>query len=92
MKTITTSRNKTYPVTWAQVITRRNAPAQLVIELTQEQEAAQYAMDFDGLKSLKLVDDAQPGAYMMYEGFDRLTGMIRKDGAVRLTLERSETA
>ena len=29
---------------------------------------------------------------MMYEGFDRLTGMIRKDGAVRLTLERSETA
>ena len=44
MKTITTSRNKTYPVTWAQVITRRNAPAQLVIELTQEQEAAQYAI------------------------------------------------
>ncbi len=90
MQTITTSRNKTFPIAWAQVMVRKDRPAQLVIELPQEQEAALYVTDFDGLTSLKLVDDAKPGAYTMYEGFNRLTGMTRKDGAVRITLEKED--
>lgn len=90
MKTVTTSRDKTFPIAWAQVIARKNAPAQLVLELPENQEAASYVTEFDGLKTIKLVDDAQPGAYTMYEGFDRLIGMTRKDGAVRVTLERGD--
>ena len=92
MKTITTSRNKTFPIAWAQVIAHKNAPAQLVLELPENLEAASYVTDFDGLDSLKLVDDAQPGAYMMYEGFNRLIGMTRKEGAVRITLEKGDAA
>jgi hypothetical protein len=90
MKTITTSRNKTFPIAWAQVIARKNAPAQLLLELPENQEAASYVTEFDGLDSLKLMDDALPGATMMYEGFTRLTGMSRKDGAVRITLEKDD--
>lgn len=90
MKTATTSRDKTFPINWAQVIARKNAPAQLVLELPENKEAASYVTEFDGLDSLKLVDDTQPGAYTMYEGFDRLIGMTRKDGAVRVTLERGD--
>lgn len=88
MKTITTSRNKSFTITWAQVITRKNVPAQLMIELPKTQTLAQYVADFDGIESLKLVDDAQPGTYTMYEGYDRVTNMTRKDDAVRITLEK----
>ena len=90
MRTITTNKGRTFPVAWAQAIQRRNGRPQLVIELPQDQEAAQYVADFDGLESIKLVDDAQPGAYTMYEGYNRLTGMIRRDGTVRLTLEKDD--
>jgi hypothetical protein len=92
MKTITTSRNKSFPITWAQVITRKNAPAQLVIELPKEQTLAHYVAHFEDSESLKLVDDTQPGAYTMYEGYDHVANMVRKDGAVRITLERSGDA
>ena len=90
MQTITTSRNKTFPIAWAQVIARKNAPAQLVIELPENKEAASYVTDFDGLECLKLTDEAQPGAYTMYEGFSRLAGMTRKGGAMRITLEKDD--
>ena len=92
MKTITTSRNKTFPIAWAQVIARKSAPAQLVIELPKEQGLAYYVADFDGLESLKLVDDTMPGAYMMYEGFNRLISVTRKDDNVRITLEKDDAA
>lgn len=90
MKTIKTSGNKIFPIEWAQVIRRKDARPQLVIELPQEQDAALYVADFDGLTSLKLVDDMQPGAYTVYEGFSRLIGMARKDGTVRITLEKED--
>lgn len=90
MKTITTSRNKTYPITWAQVINRKNGPVQLMIELEESKKAANYVTDFDGLESLKLTDEEQPGTYVMYEGFSRLASMIRKNGAVRITLEKDD--
>lgn len=92
MKTITTSRNKTFPIAWAQVIVRKSAPAQLVIELPQALTLAEYVAFFDCEESLKLVDEAQPGAYTMYEGFDRLISVTRKDNNVRITLEKGDAA
>lgn len=83
MKTITTSRDKTINVAWAQVLGGKTSPPRLVIELKTDQAADLGLTDFDGLDSIKLVDDTQPGMHTVFEGYSRLA-------SVRLTLEKED--
>ena len=65
----------------------------VLIELDDDRTLAEIAGDFDGLDSFQKYDEALDGVFETYEGFRHLVTIRRvtESGAVRLTLERSDS-
>lgn len=87
--TITTNRGKTFEAVWAWAMSNTN---QLMMELRDTRPIYKIAKDFDGLTTIDRKSEEEGDA--TYTGYDTLVMAVRdrKNGTVRLTLERSDAA
>lgn len=83
---IETSRGNEYEAKTA-AAARMRGESRLMIEM--DVSMVEAAQTMDGLEWVKVHQDSADGAYTMYEGYDRISGMTRTADGIRVTLARS---
>ena len=83
---IETSGGKEYAAR-AAAAARMRGESRLMIEMDVSMAEAAQAMD--GLEWIKVHQDSADGAYTMYEGYNRISGLTRTENGIRVTLVRS---
>ena len=66
---------------------RMRGESRLMIEM--DADMVEAAQTMDGLEWIRVHQDSADGAYTMYEGYSRVTGLTRTENGIRVTLARS---
>ena len=85
--TITTSKAKTYTVTW--IDTPIQDASKLLLAMEDSRDISQIAPEFEGLTSVQRFDEYQGDK--TYDGYTALLGITRYNGVVvQITLAKPE--